>query len=508
MNKNEIDNVKPIYKKEQAKNSFCNKLQKSPIANVLIVDDDEESTPLVLEILARRGIHADFVSDEKIAGDFFDRNDCDLAFISTQINTQADPSGQGADGFKLLQRIRANSLEMPVIMMAEAKKTKEQSPQRMVEMGIDAIRAGCCAFLVKPLDRQKIESLLDTFLPNHNVYNCDLVQQDAKVLYRIVGKSLKLAQTVELAKKIAPTSVPVLVSGESGTGKELISFLIHHNSRRAQGPYVRVNCAALSDTLLESELFGHEKGSFTGAYAQRKGRFEMAHGGTLLLDEVTETPIKFQAKLLRVLEQQDFERVGGNDSIRVDVRIISTTNKDLLQEVAEGRFRQDLYYRLSGVKLIIPPLRQRNEDLPDLVWHFVNLYAPQVGRHITKLAPAMMDIFAKYHWPGNIRQLRNAVLTSLILGTGPTLSLADVSWLFDELQPLPQENKLSISNSQSTVLSLVGMSLDQIERQVILNTLDHIGGNQTKAAKILGISDRTLRDKVRLYRQQSAMQLA
>ncbi|MHC4424392.1 MAG: sigma 54-interacting transcriptional regulator, partial [Planctomycetota bacterium] len=211
------------------------------------------------------------------------------------------------------------------------------------------------------------------------------------------------------------------MSGESGTGKELISFLIHHKSKRAQGPYIRVNCAALSDTLLESELFGHEKGAFTGAHTQRKGRFEMAHGGTLLLDEIAETPPKFQAKLLRVLEQQDFERVGGEKQVRVNVRIISTTNRNLLQEVQQGRFRQDLYYRLSAARLVISPLRKRSEDLPDLVWHFVNLYVREVQRRITKLDSAMMDIFAKYHWPGNVRQLRNVVLTSLIFGVGQTL---------------------------------------------------------------------------------------
>jgi DNA-binding NtrC family response regulator len=218
------------------------------------------------------------------------------------------------------------------------------------------------------------------------------------------------------------------------------------------------------------------------------------------------TKLPNQAKLLRVLEQQDFERVGGNDNIKVDVRIISTTNKDLLHEVAEGRFRQDLYYRLSGVRLIIPPLRQRSEDLPDLVWHFVNLYARQGQRYITKLDSAMMDIFEKYHWPGNIRQLRNVVLTSLILGTGPTLSLADVSWLFDELQPLPQENSLSINNAQTPVSGLAGLPLQQVERQAILDTLQHTSGNQTKAAKILGISDRTLREKVRRYRKQECLQ--
>jgi transcriptional regulator with PAS, ATPase and Fis domain len=297
--------------------------------------------------------------------------------------------------------------------------------------------------------------------------------------------------------------MPVLVSGESGTGKELISSLIHYNSQRAHGPYLQVNCAALNDSLLESELFGHEKGAFTGAHTQRKGRFEMAHGGTLLLDEITETPLKFQATLLRVLEQQDFERVGGNESVRVDVRIISTSNKDLLEEVAQGRFREDLYYRLCGIRLFVPPLRERIEDLPELVWHFVNLYSRQIPRHITELSAEMMHIFETYHWPGNIRQLRNVVRTSLALGKGSTLSLADTSWLFSELQPrLQKESILSEENS-----SLIGMPLAEVERQVILDTLDHTSGNQTKAAKMLGISDRTLRGKIRQYRQQECLPL-
>ncbi|MHC4735625.1 MAG: sigma 54-interacting transcriptional regulator, partial [Planctomycetota bacterium] len=285
--------------------------------------------------------------------------------------------------------------------------------------------------------------------------------------------------------------------------------------------YIKVNCAALSDSLLESELFGHEKGAFTGAYNQHKGRFEMAHGGTLLLDEITETPIKFQAKLLRVLEQQDFERVGGNKNIRVDVRIISTTNKDLLQEVQQDRFRQDLYYRLNGVRLVICPLRKRSEDLSDLVWYFVNLYAREAQRRITKLDPVMMNVFAKYHWPGNVRQLRNVVRTSLILGAGENLSLADVSWLFDELQPLTQE-KTNVHNSSQKKHTddpmfscenksdggLGGLPLEQVERRAILDTLRQTGGNQTKAAKSLGISDRTLRGKIHRYRREGCMQPA
>ncbi len=491
--------------------------QRPDTTSVLIVDNDPELARLMLKILARKGIHGTIAHDKSTALGFLNKNNYDLVFTSDKVSPRAELPGYPQSSFELLRKIRANSPELPVIMLAEAENQSAQNQQRTIETAVKAIRQGCCDFLIKPVGWERIEVLLNTFLPNHSVStvaSADDPNTPGHSLYQIVGRSPELLQTIELAKKIAPTSVPVLISGESGTGKELISYLIHHKSRRIQGPYIRVNCAALSDSLLESELFGHEKGAFTGAHTQRKGRFEMAHGGTLLLDEIAETPVKFQAKLLRVLEQQDFERVGGEKQVKVDVRIISTTNRDLLQEVQQGRFRQDLYYRLSGVRLVISPLRRRSEDLPDLVWHLVNLYAREAQRRITKLDPAMMDIFAKYHWPGNIRQLRNVVLTSLIFGVGQTLSLADVSWLFDELRPLPQEEDCNFAKqaqnaepSSSQMSELAGMPLVQIERRAILDTLRQTAGNQTKAAKVLGISDRTLRDKIRRYRQQGCLEL-
>jgi DNA-binding NtrC family response regulator len=517
VSKNEIDNL-------------CNEKQEG-IPNILIADDDSELARFMLEILARKGLRGHLANDKESAIKFISKGSCDLVFISDIISRQTNLSGRLQDGFELLGKIRANWPELPVIMMTNAKVPGKKKQQRNIEMAVKAIRRGCSEFLVKPLDYEKIDNLLDTYLPNHSVSTIASSHEDTRCLYRIIGGSAKLIQTVNLAKRVAPTSAPVLISGESGTGKELLSYLIYKKSKRAQGAYIKINCAALSDSLLESELFGHEKGAFTGAYAQRKGRFEMAHGGTLLLDEITETPIRFQAKLLRVLEQQDFERVGGNESVRVDVRIVSTTNKDLLQEVRQGRFRQDLYYRLSGVRLVVCPLRERKDDLYDLVWYFVNLYAREVQRRITKLDPAMMDIFAKYHWPGNVRQLRNVVRTSLILGIGQTLSLADVSWLFDELQPLPQEgtndlmvsrqagpglssfgaeknNALETRSNTAQVSDLGGVPLVHVERQAILDTLRRTGGNQTKAAKVLGISDRTLRDRIHRYRKEGCMQLA
>jgi two-component system response regulator HydG len=508
-------------------------------ANVLIVDDDPNAVRLTLEILARKGIHANLADSKKVAIDFLDRNDCDLAFISEKTIHANKSTGGAEHGFELLNQIKAQLPELPVVMLAnEAQSTGRQvtrdhkapsnsSDSRLYDLptmrhisriAVHAIHAGCCDVLIKPLQPEKVERLIDAFLPNHQVRIAASAQEGSRYLYQIVGRSPKLVQTVNLARKVAPTSAPVLISGESGTGKELISYLIHHESRRSLGPYVAVNCAALSDSLLESELFGHEKGAFTGAHTQRKGRFEMADGGTLLLDEITETPLRFQAKLLRVLEQQQFERVGGNERLKVNVRIISTTNKDLLHEVQQGRFRQDLYYRLSAVRLVVSPLRRRLEDLPELTWHFVNLYAREAQRRITKLDPTMMDIFAEYHWPGNIRQLRNVVLTSLVMGIGPTLSLADVSWLFDELQPRPQQNTNAemahmdvLSSDRDSIeqpsSGLGGIPLQKLERQAILDTLRQTAGNQAKAARVLGISDRTLRDKIRRYRQSAAQLL-
>ena len=484
-------------------------------SNVLVVDSDPAAGRMILEKLAARGVQGMLSDGMKDALHFLEKYDCDLVFTAMYPGPTVQQSRRRAEGFELVANIRREAPELPVIMMADCDKA--WAGQKNADIAIDAIRAGCCDFLIKPLDSGRLERLLDMYLPSHSLSTIDSAREDTRSLYAIVGRSVRLAQTINLARRVAPTSAPVLISGESGTGKELISYLLHHRSRRSQGPYVRVNCAALNDSLLESELFGHEKGAFTGAHAQRKGRFEMAHGGTLLLDEISETPLKFQAKLLRVLEQQDFERVGGNQSVKVDVRMISTTNRDLVEHVREGNFRADLYYRLSAVRLLVPPLRDRLEDLADLVWHFVNLYARQTQRHITNLDPAMMEILTKYPWPGNIRQLRNVVFTSLILGVGTTLSLADVSWLSDELQPLPQEDSSSHNTLKTqaecgaqqndlTAADLGGVPLVELEQRAILDTLRHTAGNQTKAARVLGISDRTLRDKIRRYKEEGVLQ--
>jgi DNA-binding NtrC family response regulator len=470
----------------------CGRLNSDPTSSVLIVDDDQEAIGTLLGMLARKGIPGTVAETSQEALNYVEKNETGLVFKGVYAEKLQE-------GFAFVRRMASHFPELPVVIMGRFPELQAGNCQPVLDAAIQFIHAGCRHFLVKPVNRGMAESLVDAMLPNQAVAMADF----AGTRNGIVGKSPALLHTLSLAKKVAATTVSVLVSGESGTGKELVASLIHHHSRRAAGPYMKVNCAALNDSLIESELFGHEKGAFTGAHSQRKGRFEMAHGGTLLLDEITETPLKFQATLLRVLEQQDFERVGGNDNIRVDVRILSTTNKDLAEEVAMGRFRQDLYYRLNGVRLQVPPLRQRSEDLPELVWYFVNLYARQADRHITSLSPEMMELFSNYPWPGNIRQLRNVVRTSLILGTGPVLSLADASWLFDELLLRPQ--KEVIPDAAVRPIGGTAMPLAQVERQAILDVLEQTSGNQTKAAKILGISDRTLRGKIRQYRQQETL---
>jgi len=443
--------------------------------NVLIVTGDRQVTRTLLETLTGRAIHGRVARDVTSALEVTRSDDWDMVMVDLE-------AAQGDLG-RLLQAVKTDSPEMPVILI---------SPRDCVEAAVRAVRAGCDDVLVKPLRREPLEDLLRTLLPNHDVPLAACAWKGARRLYQIIGRSPGLLEVIASARKVAPTSVPVLITGESGTGKELISYLVHHESNRSQGPYIRVNCVALSESLLESELFGHEKGAFTGAYNQRKGRLERAHGGTLLLDEISETGARLQAELLRVLETQDFERVGGSESIRVNVRVVSTTNRDLAAEVGRGGFRRDLYYRIGGIQLTAPPLRERKEDLPLLVWHFVNEFAREARRRITALAPEMLEAFSRFHWPGNVRQLRNVVRAAMLFGEGPTLSLAQVPQLQVEL----------MSGEKSPASTL---RLQELERLAVLEALRRTKSHYARAAKLLGITDRTLREKIRRYRNDGSL---
>ncbi len=462
--------------------------------NALIITTDAAAARTALEAFAARGVRGALVDNAPAAAARLQELPWDLVLCDHV----------GEESFALLQQVRHDYPELPIVMFSAAA---------CVQTAARAVRSGCQDFLPKPLDLGALQGVLSAILPNHEVPMAAADEEDSRCLYRIAGRSPQFLEAIRLATRVAPTSVPVLITGESGTGKELVSYLLHRHSQRVRGPYIRVNCAALSESLLESELFGHERGAFTGAYQRRKGRFERAHGGTLLLDEISETTPRLQAELLRVLEQQDFERVGGTEAVRVNVRIISTSNRDLAAETQQGRFRKDLFYRLSGVHLQVPPLRQRPEDVPVLVWHFVNLYAAEVRRAIVRLDEEMLDLFCHYAWPGNVRELRNFVRSAMILGEGPVLSLAGLGAVRAQLQAGRIEGQYvaasaATGDKRPTNLTQSTLTLQDLERQAVLEALRRTQRNQTKAAQLLGITDRTLREKLRRYRQDGQLEPA
>ncbi|MEN6309370.1 MAG: sigma-54 dependent transcriptional regulator [Anaerohalosphaeraceae bacterium] len=453
------------------------------MSNVLILEPDSRQAAELLEELARRGIRGTIAVSDCHAASRADRIRWNLIFVAETFLAMYSHAAES-----IIRTIRGSNPEAPVVLVASEDSSRK---------ALDALRNGYVEYLVKPVDRRKAAALLDCFVPSHPYAAMDYIYP-AGTAVCIAGHSAALRQTVELAKRAAPTSAPILIEGESGTGKELLAQLIHENSRRNDGPFIKVNCAALTESLLESELFGHEKGAFTGAMFCRKGRFEAAHGGTLLLDEITETPAAFQAKLLRAIEQMCFERVGGNDPVRVNVRILSTTNRSIAEAVEKGHFRADLYYRLSAIRMIVPPLRQRKEDIVQLIWLFVNEFAAESARKITAIDRRTLELFERYRWPGNIRQLRNMVRSAMILGSGETLSVEQIPWLIDELR----QGLQSPTQQSECSASAAGVSLEELERRAILETLDRHHGNQSQTARILGISDRTLREKMKRYREQ------
>ena len=448
--------------------------------NVLMLEPDSRQVRDVLALLARRNLRGTVATSARAARTFLEQYRWHLVFISGDF-----PVDAGDNRADLLTLLRTEQPEVPVVMLCDGRTSKA---------AVAGLRAGCVDVLDKPLQAEMVEPVLDRWLPNHTAGSVATVVTDDGRSYPIIGRSGALKRAVRMAETVAATSAPVLITGPSGTGKELLAGLIHNHSKRCDGPLVRINCAALNETLLESELFGHEKGAFTGALMRHAGRLERAHGGTLFLDEITETPPAFQAKLLRALEQMQFERVGGSEPIRVNVRIISTTNQDIFTQIQQGGFRADLYYRLSGVRIEMPALRDRKDDLPELIWWFVNEFAGETGRVITEIDPKTLEMFAAYSWPGNIRQLRNTVRTAMILGSGPRLSVLEMPWLIQELR-----TTLGLEAPADEPFGLGGRSLETLERQAILETLEREDGNRTRAARILGISDRTLREKVKKY---------
>jgi two-component system NtrC family response regulator len=396
----------------------------------------------------------------------------------------ADVRLPGMDGLRLLERARETGSDAPFVMMTGFGT---------IEAAVAAMRAGAENYLVKPVDLDAAVALVGKALQVRRLRReADGLRTQVHARLRLdgmVGESPEMQAVYGLLAQAAPTRATVLVLGESGTGKELIAQALHQSSLRRDKPFIRVSCAALSDTLLESELFGHEKGAFTGAVARREGRFELADGGTLFLDEIGAVPPITQAKLLRVLQQREFERVGGTQTLKVDVRLIAATNRDLGAEVKLGKFREDLFYRLNVVAVTLPPLRRRKGDIPALVMHFIERSAEAYGKTITGVAPGFLQALVAHDWPGNVRELENAVERAVVLVRGPVLT-ADYlpSSLGGPRHALPRARADG-----------AGSTLYAIEREAILHALDRAGGSTAKAAEILQISLRKVQYRLKEY---------
>ncbi len=446
--------------------------------SILVVDDDTSHRATLVTLLGEWGYRVSGAEDGETATALCRENPYDLVLMDVRM--------PGLSGIEALRRIRTYNPAIPIVIM---------TAYSAVENAVEAIKAGAYDYLTKPLDfddlRLTLERALDHALlrdENRALKNTLAATFDTG---GIIGQSQPMRRLLEIITTIAPSEATVLINGESGTGKELVARMIHANSPRKSGPYVAVNCAALTETLLESELFGHEKGAFTGAEKQREGRFLTADKGTIFLDEIGEMPLAMQAKLLRAIQEREIQRVGGDKAIKVDVRIIAATNRDLLRYVEEGGFRQDLYYRLNVVSLELPPLRERREDIPILATHFLKRFAEKNGKSVRGFTPAAMDRLVKYAWPGNVRELENTVERAVVLLMGEYVSER-------ELPP----SLLGVGEGLTVKVSFADMTLEEIERVVVAETVESVGGNKSEAACRLGITRKTLLAKLQPPREE------
>jgi len=444
---------------------------------ILIVDDDRPQRDGLQRALADR--YDVLVADEaQKAGAILEAQPVDVLLTDLRM--------PGDDGLKLLRR--AGSLSNPPVSIM-------MTAYGSIENAVEAMKAGAYHYVTKPVNLDELDLVIGRALKSRQIEaeNANLHEQlDRKFgLENLIGQSPAMLQMFDIIRQVAPSRASVLITGETGTGKELVAHAVHNLSPRKGGPFVAVHAAALPTTLLESELFGHEKGAFTGAVERRAGRFELADGGTIFLDEVGELEPAMQVKLLRVLEERKFERVGGNKTLEVDVRLVAATNRDLKKLVGEGKFRDDLFYRLSVVTVNLPPLRERRDDVPLLVAAFNRQYSVENNVPVREITQEAVNLLMAYDWPGNVRELRNAVEQMVVLARGDRLTVRDIPAAIRSGADL---TKIAVVRPGMT------MTVEEAERQLIVQALKDTGGNRTQAADKIGMSRRTLHRKLKRYR--------
>lgn len=442
---------------------------------ILVVDDDAAHARMLKTLMTDWEYEIHLADDGAMAVKMVKSNSFDLVLMDMKMVKMS--------GMEALQRIKDYNPSVPVIIMTAYSS---------VNTAIKALKIGAYDYLTKPLDFDKLKLTIDRIFETISLKteNRDLkIRLDEKALkHDIIGKSPAISALLDTINMVAPTDANVLIAGESGTGKELVSSAIHYNSSRRHQAYIRINCAAITESLLESELFGHEKGSFTGADKKTKGKFLLADKGSILLDEIGEMSLTMQAKLLRVIQEKEITPVGSDKNIKTDVRIIASTNKNLKEMSDQGSFRQDLYFRLNVVSIEIPPLRKRDEDIPDLALHFLQLFSNKNNRDIKGFSPEAMDAMIQYEWEGNVRELSNSVERAVVLARSDYITIEDLSFIqIEKIDNIEQGSDLK------------NIKLSQIEEKAILSTLESARGNKSEAARRLGITRKTLLKKLKQY---------
>jgi two-component system response regulator HydG len=450
------------------------------ISKILVVDDDNTHRIMLRTLIGGWGYEVSEADDGAAAIDRVKKQSYDLVLMDVRMVR--------VSGLEALTQIKLYNPAIPVIIMTAYSS---------VDNAVKSLKQGAHDYLTKPLDFDKLKITIERAVEHTRLKEENRLLKESLGQHfdrqNIIGQSPAMTHTLEIVAQVAPSEATVLITGESGTGKELIAGAIHYNSSRKDGPFVKLNCAAITETLLESELFGHEKGAFTGADRRKEGRFYQAHGGSLFLDEVSEMSLIMQVKLLRVLQEREFTRVGGEKTIRVDVRVIAATNKNLTDLIGKGQFREDLYYRLNVVDMEIPPLRSRQQDIPLLAQRFLERFAAKNHKKINGFRPQALDLLIRHGWPGNVRELMNAVERAVVLSRSDYISAED----------FPMFTGTASYDGKGLEISKIDINgdnpLESVERLTILKILDAAGGNKSEAARRLGITRKTLHKKLKSY---------